>query len=1812
MPNTPVLWDTVDIDTGNSTEGRLLALNNGTYLYFYRVEVDPSGGFNYDTYGYIVDEHGNVLTTEFFIADKFDGESISSFFGSTDRFAALPNNGFAYARFDQTTDEIFVDVFGPAGTLITTHTIQAPDDISSSLVLSVNSAGDLMVATNIFSGSFNDSSVNAWAISAAGTITGPFVIQEDGSTGITPNSENPVARDSVAISGSQFAVLTNELDVFGLTVRNSLNISIVNDDGSLDHNFDLTAPGDGEIRSTNSAMAYLGNDTLVVGYFENSNQGGDSRYHLALTDIDGTIGPSITLSNVVLFDFESIQLVPLLDTFNDLSGEFLFSAYDVVNGQIIIERYDSAGTVIGSRITVDVDSSAFTISAMTAGRFLLSYDPVGAEAQVLDIYTTLDNASTDQDGDYIGTALADNLNNTSQGLTGDFYLGAGDDTIVQNTVIGIIDMGLGDDTVTFNGTLNELSGTIDGGQGSDTFIINFPAPNISIAIDMNVSGVLTLSDLGAPSGDTTTLEGIENITAGDGDDDLRGDGEANTFIGNGGADTLVGRSGDDILDGGAGDDILIGGNDADLILGGVNDDIIVGGRDNDNLQGGDGNDTFYQWNHNGANAGFNDVINGGDGIDTLRMQVYDADTGPAGGPSSGNYTFNLASGFFSGEGEFASLISIEVIYAGNGVNTFIGGSAGETFYGQGGEDVISGFGGDDYLDGGSGNDTISGGTGADTIIGGTGIDTADYTYTNGDVTVNLDTGQAYGTSAGFGGETITEVENLIMGGGNDTITGDDEDNVIDGGAGDDDIFGGDGNDRLIGQAGDDTLNGGQGTDTADYSYTSAALTIDLVAGEAYPTSIGNSVGDTLISIENIIGGGGNDIITGSNANNDIAGAGGDDTFIWTGGNDTFDGGDGLDTVDVSAYSDGSFGASFFLFTSSYGVTANGGGSPFVSGSNVEFFIGSMTGQNVFLNIDGGAFALVGGNNNDFFDMGVSGSSATGGLGADVLSYQNVIDTGGVTIDAIAGTTTLNAPGGTGIQDTFSGMEVLRGSDFDDTIIFDDSIINVDGRSGDNTFIYRGDSNFFTSFVLIGSFGTDRLVLDVADGAEIDLTDVTVSNIDEIEFSSSVQGGETGVIISANQIANTGFASDLHIIGTTLQNPSAGDLLTVEVGSQVTLNLSDFTFENWGDNDEVNIIGSQNQDIITGSSQDDNISGLGGDDLLFNSAGDDVYNGGAGVDTLTDQNTAGDRFANLATGVLNNLTTGEMNTLSSIENITLGAGDDVIIGSDADNVIFAGFGNNDMTGGLGSDIMVGENDNDIFRYYSSAEVGSSEIIDGLGGTNTLYVALSDGNEIDFRAVNISNINRIVFDGQSQNSSVENGMVFGAEQFGQGDISVVSEIVGTDNGGTPTDLLNIVMGTDTLLNLSGLTFENWGGVNQGINIQGDNDAETITGTSQDDFINGMGGADTLTAGAGDDLIWGGAGDDTLDGQDGDDTFVYVNGGGNDIMFGGDGSDTVDYAGFGAAIFVDLDTTIEVYTRDGVNVTSGVWREIGNTVSVENIVTTAFQDVVFGSAADNTFGFIGVQGNDFDRFDGRDGTDTVDFSAYGQAIWVDMAFNGIEAWTRGGTSVLSGVWETIANFVSIEDVTTTGFQDQIFGDAGDNTFYYVDNAGVFGAFDRFIGRDGNDTADFSQSSQAVWVDMGIGSGIEAWTRGGDNVTSGVWETIANLEAMENITGSDFHDELYGNGGDNIITGGAGDDLLEGGAGADTFVFDAAWGSDTLIDFADGEDMFDMSGLGITFGDLSVTANGAGDAVIEYDGNSITLTGVDVGLIDAADFVF
>ena len=178
-----------------------------------------------------------------------------------------------------------------------------------------------------------------------------------------------------------------------------------------------------------------------------------------------------------------------------------------------------------------------------------------------------------------------------------------------------------------------------------------------------------------------------------------------------------------------------------------------------------------------------------------------------------------------------------------------------TIFGGDGNDLLSGGGRSNRLCGEAGHDTLVGSTGRDQFIGGGGIDTADYSQRLDDLVISLDGKPndgtpTVGTTKGEGDNVMSDVEVVIGGSGDDSITGSPKRDILRGGAGDDTLVGNDGDDLLVGGDGADVIKGGLGDDTIMAIDLNSTDTIDGGDGfdsVAYDDAQG--VKDTILDIE---------------------------------------------------------------------------------------------------------------------------------------------------------------------------------------------------------------------------------------------------------------------------------------------------------------------------------------------------------------------------------------------------------------------------------------------------------------------------------------------------------------------------------------------------------------------------------------------------------------------------------------------------------------------------------------------------------------------------------------------------------------------------------------------------------------------------------------------------------------------------------------------------------------------------------------------------------------------------------------------------
>lgn len=349
-----------------------------------------------------------------------------------------------------------------------------------------------------------------------------------------------------------------------------------------------------------------------------------------------------------------------------------------------------------------------------------------------------------------------------------------------------------------------------------------------------------------------------------------------TFIGGPGDDELYPLAGNDSISAGAGDDYFEGAAGNDTIDGGPGEfdfasfspapgpmtidlsaqtatgdgndtvtraEIISATHNNDTLIGDDERNIIY-----GLDG--DDTIDGGGEFDAI---AYEASPGPV--------TANIATGTASGEGD-DTFSDIEALFGSESDDVFTGSDESDDLVGHGGNDQLYGAGGEDYIEGNAGDDLIDGGPGIYDSVG------------HGDSfsAVNIDL--AAGGSTGEGTDTYTGIELAIGSRFDDTLKGDDGDNLF---------YGLDGNDAIDGRGGSDTML---------YESADRGVTASLVTGKA--SGEGN---DTFENLEGLVGSFFDDTLTGDGGDNLLISYDGDDVLNGGGGNDYFEAGFGNDVVD---------------------------------------------------------------------------------------------------------------------------------------------------------------------------------------------------------------------------------------------------------------------------------------------------------------------------------------------------------------------------------------------------------------------------------------------------------------------------------------------------------------------------------------------------------------------------------------------------------------------------------------------------------------------------------------------------------------------------------------------------------------------------------------------------------------------------------------------------------------------------------------------------------------------------------------------------
>lgn len=523
-----------------------------------------------------------------------------------------------------------------------------------------------------------------------------------------------------------------------------------------------------------------------------------------------------------------------------------------------------------------------------------------------------------------------------------------------------------------------------------------------------------------------------------------------------------------------------------------------------------------------------------------------------------------------------------------------------------------------------------------------------------------------------------------------------------------------------------------------------------------------------------------------------------------------------------------------------------------------------------------------------------------------------------------------------------------------------------------------------------------------------------------------------------------------------------------------------------------------------------------------------------------------QFVSPGTLLVGEGTTAQSGDLANI--ITGGAGDDALVGLGGNDVLSGGAGGDLMVGGFGDDTYKVDNAADVVTEENNSIAGAgidiveasvSYVLSNYVENLTLVGNTAiDGTGNMLNNILLGNAANNILDGKTGDDTMIGGE--GNDTYFVDDTG--DKVKETNSNPAQIDAVNSTISYILGANLENLTLIGTSG-NVGVGNYLNNH---VSGNSGANTLNGAFGADTLTGGDGND--------------------IYI----------------VDNVGDVVAETSNSATQIDM-------VASYLSYALG--ANVENLRLLGGADINgTGNAAHNVI-YANIGNN---VLDGQGGSDTASYASLNlETLLADSIRTKTlteSVWNTGVTVDLNitGVQDTqgsgLDRLIGIENLTGSGFNDELTGNAGANI---LDGGG--GA-DVLTGGKGNDTYVVDGADVVVELNGAI-DGI-------DTVQSSVsYRLTANVEYLT-LTGSadygignNLDNRLTGNSGANFLDGRAGADKMDGGSGNDVFVVDNL--GDEITD-SSGYDLV-MSYINLTLGSTVEELRLMGTNALNGAGNTL-----------------
>ncbi|MCV6610077.1 MAG: DUF642 domain-containing protein [Amphritea sp.] len=837
----------------------------------------------------------------------------------------------------------------------------------------------------------------------------------------------------------------------------------------------------------------------------------------------------------------------------------------------------------------------------------------------------------------------------------------------------------------------------------------------------------------------------------------------------------------------------------------------------------------------------------------------------------------------------------------------------------------------------------------------------------------------------------------------------------------------------------------------------------------------------------------------------------------------------------------------------------------------------------------GANLLAGGNGND---------TLNGGGGLDTASYQYGTFTHGVEVRLDGGASYQRRADGSrgGRDDTLVSIENVIGSEQNDKIVGDGVANRLDGAGGRDYLngghgadqLYGGADNDS----LLGGSGADRLFGGSGDdsltgGLGVDTLNGG-SGRDTATYNGLVHSGGVKVDLAAGAAydrRNNSLADRLisieNVKGTSRNDiliGSSGDNDLYGSGGDDQLNGGAGNDRLWGGDDADVLRGGDGNDVLDGGAGDDLLEGGAGDDILHASAGSDQYNGGAGSDTLSFENASSAVKASLGArtgseliinGSFETLTTSDPNLQGYFERSA-----QITLSSPARMHGWSYVGKMKIFNNGGGIGIKASNGRSMVQLDSAA--------DTLNEIST-RVALVSGKtyrlSFDMRSRSGQPEGVEVYLGQTLIKSVSTqGGLWSAHTIdlvapSTGQFSLRFKELSAENDGSGTLLDNVSLVEKLTQNkITGI--ENLLGSRWNDQLSGNADANRIDGGLGNDRLYGKAGNDKLIGGRGDDWLYGGEGSDVLDG-----------GVGNDLLFGGEGDDTFVIS-YGSKV-----------------VSGGSGSDTVSFKEAPNALTARLATGQFSMSAKNL-----INNSSFEQLTAAPYVRKRKVSVLANS-WTSTKSPEIKIWKQGTGSVSASDGKNMVHLDPNDDLVQTvsvvagekysfSFQSRAFGRVAQEVKLYFDGqqvarfSSVAGLWDRqsaFIVPAR--TGDFKlmiKAGPALYGSTGVLL---------DEVRFERASPTLRVTSIENVTGTQFNDSIWGDAvanrldgkeGDDVLKGLAGDDVLLGGSGNDTL--NGGAGADTLRGGI-GDDTYVLHrGHG-----KDVLADTGGRDIIRYNGTAV-----------------